>query len=328
MGTYRLILAVLVLISHTAKAFFGYNVGVFAVVSFFLISGYVMTALVDDKYPHARSIPAFYMDRAIRLYPQFILYATINTAIIFFLLKGTAFYDAITAHNIAATFSMLPLGYYMFGASIPHIVPPAWSLGLELSFYLIFPAILIFRIREAFFAASVAVFMLAYFQVIDTDIYGYRLLPGTLFIFLCGSFMKKQSAYLASLPKATAIASALLFSLLISGAIAKGHHSVEVLAGIAFGIPAISILSKLPRNRFDEMLGNISYGVFLCHFTVIYLMYASGITDITWWYLAAVIPASIIMGLISFKLIEKPALDYRHRLRARNRGLVSLGGQA
>ena len=50
MGYYRLILALLVAASHAGLTFGRFNPGEIAVVSFFLLSGYVMTALIDRHY--------------------------------------------------------------------------------------------------------------------------------------------------------------------------------------------------------------------------------------------------------------------------------------
>jgi peptidoglycan/LPS O-acetylase OafA/YrhL len=46
-GTLRFVLAIVVALSHTGTVFLGYNTGVVAVVSFFMISGYVMALLIE-----------------------------------------------------------------------------------------------------------------------------------------------------------------------------------------------------------------------------------------------------------------------------------------
>lgn len=47
MGAYRLLLALLVALSHMGVKFWGVNLGVVAVISFFIISGFVMTSLIE-----------------------------------------------------------------------------------------------------------------------------------------------------------------------------------------------------------------------------------------------------------------------------------------
>ncbi|MDN7904913.1 hypothetical protein QZM18_12425 [Burkholderia diffusa] len=70
MGTFRLLLALLVVASHTGVTVNGHNPGIFAVVSFFLMSGYVTTALVENYYASVQQLPMFALDRALRLFPH------------------------------------------------------------------------------------------------------------------------------------------------------------------------------------------------------------------------------------------------------------------
>lgn len=83
MGTYRLILALLVLVSHMGLTVLGLNPGVVAVISFFMLSGYVMTALIKRYYLAPRSIPDFYLDRLMRLQPQYLFYLTLSVIYFF-----------------------------------------------------------------------------------------------------------------------------------------------------------------------------------------------------------------------------------------------------
>nr|BFE97247.1 hypothetical protein GCM10020185_77830 [Pseudomonas brassicacearum subsp. brassicacearum] len=183
MGVYRLLLAMLVAVSHMGMTFMGFNPGVVAVVSFLIISGFVMTSLIERTYNTPGQIGLFYMDRLLRLYPQFLVYFVLSCAVIHFLLPGTPQAAALTLENIATSLPIVPLGFYMFGITVPEILPPAWSLGLEMCFYLLIPFLILYKTRGIAFALSVTVFMVASLGYLDTDIYGYRLLPGVLFIF-------------------------------------------------------------------------------------------------------------------------------------------------
>ena len=75
MGLFRLVLAYLVVLAHVSGTQFGadgYHFGVVAVICFLLLSGYVMTALIQKYYNSLALIPSFYLDRIARLYPQFL----------------------------------------------------------------------------------------------------------------------------------------------------------------------------------------------------------------------------------------------------------------
>ncbi|MFC1836525.1 hypothetical protein ACFL2Q_17675 [Thermodesulfobacteriota bacterium] len=62
-GTYRLLLAVLVALSHMEVQVWGCNPGICAVVNFYIISGFVMTALICTHYAQCGDVKLFYFDR-------------------------------------------------------------------------------------------------------------------------------------------------------------------------------------------------------------------------------------------------------------------------
>ena len=316
MGAYRLLLAVLVAVSHMGKTFMGLNPGVIAVISFLIISGFVMTSLIERNYKAPEKVGLFYLDRALRLYPQFLFYFVVSCAVIYFLLPGTPQAAELTLRNIAASLAIVPLGFYMFGAAGSWILPPAWSLGLEMCFYLMIPFLIIYRARGVAFALSVVVFMAACLGFINTDLYGYRLLPGVLFMFLCGSYLYKAQPKDLAIAAGTAVVAALMFAAIMAGWIERRPFNAEVTAGIALGVPAVYLLTKLRFHRIDEFLGNISYGVFLNHFVVMYFLHAIWSVAYDVAIVATVLALSLLLSGVSYYCVERPALQLRHALRA------------
>ncbi|MDR2013974.1 MAG: acyltransferase [Rhodanobacter sp.] len=195
MGAYRLFLAMCVLYSHAFGSIYGWNIGVVAVISFFIISGYVMTLLISRHYTRPHLIGIFYLDRAARLFPQYLFYmvATILCASLF---DFTTPYlkDHGQYMYIALNAMILPIGYhFMFGLQHALYIPQAWSLGLEFTFYLFFP-IFWFSVRWLKFVLvmiSTGIAIAAFCKVFNTDWFGYRLLPGTFFIFVAGAVLAK-----------------------------------------------------------------------------------------------------------------------------------------
>ncbi|MBV7491878.1 acyltransferase [Pseudomonas sp. PDM30] len=316
MGVYRLLLAVLVAVSHMGKTFMGLNPGVIAVISFLIISGFVMTSLIERNYKAPEKVGLFYLDRALRLYPQFLFYFVVSCAVIYFLLPGTPQAAELTLRNIAASLAIVPLGFYMFGAAGSWILPPAWSLGLEMCFYLMIPFLIIYRTRGVAFALSVVVFMAACLGFINTDLYGYRLLPGVLFMFLCGSYLYKAQPKDLAIAAGTAVVAALMFAAIMAGWIERRPFNAEVTAGIALGVPAVYLLTKLRFHRIDEFLGNISYGVFLNHYVVMYFLHAVWSVTYDGAVVATVLALSLLLSGVSYYCVERPALKLRHALRA------------
>jgi peptidoglycan/LPS O-acetylase OafA/YrhL len=311
-GAFRLLLAVLVAISHMGVTFAGLNPGVVAVISFLIISGFVMTSLIERNYNAPEQFSLFYVDRLLRLYPQFLLYFTASCVVIYCLLPGTPQAAALTVKNIALSLTIVPLDLYMFGFTIPEVLPAAWSLGLEMCFYLLIPFLIVYKLRGLAFVLSVAVFMVASLGYINTDVYGYRLLPGVLFIFLCGSYMYRMRARAAMMIAATAIIAGLMFVAIAVGMIPRRPFNAEVTAGIALGVPAVFLLSRLKYHRIDELLGNISYGVFLNHFAVIYFL--RGFWPFTFTVTTMLLLSFLLSG-VSYYFVERPALKLRHALR-------------
>ncbi|AZD08963.1 hypothetical protein C4K26_3562 [Pseudomonas chlororaphis] len=316
MGAYRLLLAVLVAVSHMGKTFMGLNPGVVAVISFLIISGFVMTSLIERSYQAPEKIGLFYLDRALRLYPQFLLYFAASCAVIYFLLPGTPQAAELTLGNIAASLPIIPLGFYMFGAAGVEILPPAWSLGLEMCFYLVIPFLILYGVRGVAFVLSVVVFLAACLGFIDTDLYGYRLLPGVLFMFLCGSYLYQARAKGLMIAGGSAVAAALIFVAIMAGWIERRPFNAEVTAGLALGVPAVYLLTKLGFHRIDEFLGNISYGVFLNHFVLMYLLRAFWPVAYEAPIVASVLALSLLFSGVSYYCVERPALKLRHGLRA------------
>ncbi|NYH11171.1 acyltransferase family protein [Pseudomonas moraviensis] len=316
MGVYRLLLAVLVALSHMGIKFAGLNPGVVAVISFLIISGFVMTSLIERNYKAVDKVGLFYLDRALRLYPQFLFYLFLCCAVVYFLLPGTPEAAELTLKQIVASLAIVPLDFYMFGLSGNLLMPPAWSLGLELCFYLVIPFLLIFKMRGVAFVLSVVVFMVACLGYINTDVYGYRLLPGVLFMFLCGSYLYNAHVKDRLIVMSTFVGAALLFVAIMAGWIERRPFNAEVTLGVALGIPAVFLLTKLRQHPLDEFFGNISYGVFLNHFVAMYLLRALWPLAYIGWYVEAVMVLSFAMSIVSYHAIERPALKLRHVLRA------------
>jgi TRAP-type uncharacterized transport system fused permease subunit len=99
-----------------------------------------------------------------------------------------------------------------------------------------------------------------------------------------------------------------------------GLHAVpyhqEVLLGWGLGLPLLHGLSRRRGGRLDQLAGDISYGVFLNHFLLLWALLkitdASAVTGVS---LGVLIIASVVLGWLTQRLVERPALAWRRRLR-------------
>lgn len=326
LGTLRLLLALLVAASHVDFRIAGLNPGVSAVVGFYLISGYVMAGLLQRHYPQARDAGAFYLDRAVRLMPQYLFYALLtllwyqlsaqlpeNRSLAHFLHHGASAYEYL--NNLL----VIPLNYYMWNGSDRFtLIPPAWSLGAEIQFYLLAPFVL-GQVRRLGWGMAVAipVVALALLGIINSDWFGYRLLPGVLSYFFLGALLqhlhrrqRHRAAWgLVGLSLLLAAGAALMAS--HQGSLQQPYNQ-EVLLGLMLVLPLLQVLARQPRHRYDDLAGDISYGVFLNHFLIYWALYPQGVT-------AAQLPGflALCIGLAwsSQHWVERPCLAWRQRLR-------------
>lgn len=316
LGTFRLLLAILVALSHVGVTVSGLNPGVVAVVCFYLISGYVMTGLLRSHYASVARVPAFYLDRALRLFPQYLAIAALTLA--WFVITGrhTAFLQhAPEWGDLVNNLIVVPLNYFMFNGSDRFtLVPPAWSLGAEIQFYLLIPFLLVWRLRLPAFAIGLVVFGMAAWGVLNTDTFGYRLLPGVLVFFLLGSALydvrgQKRAAWLV-LGGIAVIA--LGWWLLAAAGQLPVTYNRETLLGVAIGLPALYLLGRLPQHWLDDRLGDLSYGVFLNHFLIQWL----GIGQPTEaGALFVYLLISLLAAALTQRLVEQPVLQLRRKLR-------------
>lgn len=275
-GSLRFFLALLVLFSHlNLPTPLGLNLGVIAVVIFYLLAGYVVNHLLSKIFIGEGAIRSFYHDRVLRIFPQYLFALLVATFIWALLSPQTSFLaHAPTLGDWLANLLIVPLNFYMFtGQSAFTLIPPAWSLGAELQFYLIAPWLfLVLWMRYFLLAGALTIFLFAQVGWLDSDIYGYRLLLGVLFIFYLGGLLYQGYVKLV-LAMGMVFA---LYALWLLTHIPQSSFLGEVALGIAVGIPVLLWLSQQRAigmiKTIDSVLGKLSYGIFLFHFSAIWLI--------------------------------------------------------
>lgn len=284
MGALRFLLACAVLISHLGLRIIDLNPGVIAVIIFYLLAGHVVARLWE-KWRHLPDAPGrFCRDRAWRILPQY------TAALIFATL---VWFDGAQSPFLAirpgwsdwlANILIIPLNFYMYtGQDGFTLIPPAWSLGAEIQFYFLAPLLLSQKLHNLLivFGVSLGIFALAQLQVLDTDYFGYRLIPGVLFIFLLGSL--HEFAYRHTLLRKLLIVIWSLNLIYLWWLSKMGQYlpyNKEVALGLMIAMPLLALLNRpksdkrniLWGSRLDRRLGELSYGVFLYHFPVIWLL--------------------------------------------------------
>ncbi len=323
MGTLRFLLSILVLVSHNAITIGGLHLGVMAVIAFYVISGYVMSALIERHYPLAKQTGHFYADRILRIYPQYAVYALATVAWLFALGHNTAFLTRpATPIDALNNTLIVPLNYYMYNQADQFtLIPPAWSLGVEITFYAMAPFLWRhWRWAIALGVLSLGIQSLAWYGHLHSDWWGYRLMPGVLWIFVLGMALQR---YAKSHPRQLNIAAAtlpFLLGVVATGLAHTGHltqpYHREVLLGLALSIPLIQWLVQHPPRQqrlqhLDAQLGNWSYGIFLNHFLLMWTFSHGPVQQA--WALTLLVIGSIAISILTQRLAEQPLLHLRRQ---------------
>lgn len=326
MGTLRFLLALLVLFSHAGGRILGFNPGVVAVVVFYIISGYVMSALMARHFSGRAQwglAGRFYIDRVLRLYPQYLFYALAVAGWLYTMGHPTPFLNPpARIQDWFNNLFIVPLNFFMFNAADRFtLVPPAWSLGAEVLFYLALPWLFSYPRWAATLAlASFGVQTLAWHGVLNSDWWGYRLLPGVLWLFLCGMALNRwqhSRPWLAGVLAASApwLGGTAWVYLSANGLLSEPYHR-EVLLGVSIGVPLVYLLTL--RNSastlwWDAWLGNLSYGIFLNHFLFIWALGLE--SPATLWQWMSLLGVCILSSFVTYVALERPVLYWRRRMR-------------
>ena len=274
-GTLRFILATAVALSHLGINLYTYNIGVVSVVIFYLLAGMVSNKLLS-KYFINQPLH-YYLNRIKRIFP-FYLYAISISILIYYIGVSSPFLSATpTFWHYISNLAIIPLAYYMY-TSIDtfFLIPPAWSLGVELQFYILIP-FFINRTKPllALFILSFITYISASLGIINTDYYGYRLIVGVLFIFIYGIYIDK--ALKGDQAAKKIILLCYIFLLLLSFYLLfhqelKAPYNYETLLGLLLGIPLLYFFKSPIPKYIDRYLGFLSFGLFLLHFPALWLV--------------------------------------------------------
>jgi peptidoglycan/LPS O-acetylase OafA/YrhL len=310
----------LVLISHVNVRVFHMNPGVVAVVMFYLLAGHVVCHLWDDVLPKGRfRIAWFYRDRVLRIMPMY-LYIT-GLTVVFLMVTGYG--DPHWSWlKLLGNLLVVPVNYYMvLDTAIltdPSwaLIPTAWSLGAELQAYALLPLALVSRRWNLWLmAASFGVYMLANLCVIHPDYFGYRLIFGVFFMFSAGACIQRTrfKPLDARDPNLVLPWAMWALFLVMAGVFAASDlfgpapaYTRETFLGMILGIPLVFFLGRIRRkSRWNALLGSLSYGVFLAHFLVIWLLdYLGTAPPGSGFHIPAVTAGSVLIALIGVKYLE------------------------
>lgn len=329
MGIIRLFLALAVVGAHTG---FSFPVGGReAVLLFFMISGFYMAMILNEKYVGPGSTWRFYKSRYLKLWIPFVFVIIFFLAVAYITNTPTLlnYIDSFPLWlSVATCFSNL----FIFGQDLIYLFSfdgqyrlsylpygmPGWNgnllainlviftISLELYFYLLAPFILRSFARVVVFTLIgflwFAWLMLSHYDGIDLK---YHLFPSAFLFFGLGSsayWINQTEKSPKNLMGQLVIFAILMLlpwiSLLINGVI---------VILFFFSIATVFNLSK--NSSMDRVLGELSYPVYLVHLPIISLLPLQFKGHLFAWTVLFALLAAAIM----YRTIEKPLNIYRMR---------------
>jgi len=301
MGTVRTLLAISVVLVHTPVGAVMAD-GQLAVQVFFCISGFLMTYILQNV-PAYSSSKRFYQNRALRLYPTYWACALLTVAflaveeMVFHHSRLSGFWKLPLAGQLLLAISNLALfgqDLVMFiGLNDNHqmifltdftrsdsqlwtflLVPPAWTLGVELCFYAIAPIV----VRRLWVVVAVLTFSVVIRAIgiahgLSRDPWDYRFFPFELRLFLLGSLSchlnSKLSLDTFFARRGPQIAGyAIMVSLILLSSWARFElYPNAILLATFLALPALFHFQQF--HPFDSWVGELSYPVYVGHWLVL-----------------------------------------------------------
>ncbi|MBE7635931.1 acyltransferase family protein [Sneathiella sp. P13V-1] len=313
---------------------------------FFVISGYLMTAIILSRLTQKKfNLGSFYVSRLLRIVPALVMLCLVLGGLGWFLIFP--FDYAYLAKNInhALTFKSnitfsRGTGYFDTGADLKWLLH-TWSLSVEMQFYLIYPLLLIL-IYKIFGLIGVRVLLVAGFlaslgfyiwamsrEEANVAFYllqsrAWQLLAGGLIVIfpVYNLTMEAQPGKLQQ-----GLRSFGIVLILVSAALGVGNESFAAGWAILSTVGAVLILATsacLPHLAVPGLslfklivhyVGQISYSLYLWHWPVRLIQKYTGYEESAGATFIAIL-ATFLLSALSFHFIEKTANTYAKRRQA------------
>jgi peptidoglycan/LPS O-acetylase OafA/YrhL len=325
---------IMVLLSHMPNL--GLNGGFYGVDLFFVLSGFLITSLLLEEWraTGAISLKAFYARRALRLLPALIVVLIVVVALSAW--KDPASEAAAMRKTALITLLYSTNWFKAYDALPNEILSPAWSLSIEEQFYLLWPLLLVALLRlgvsRRAMAGVVIVLLLgsaaaraalwgpgdpAVHRVFfGTDTHADGLLSGVLAALLMSWGAGPTTPRMGRVVNWSAHLFLGFLVVFLKGwpfdrwLLQWGYVPMNVASAV---LVVCLVSSPWPGLRFVfegaplVWLGRISYGVYLWHIVVFWML---GRLDLGlgWGYWPAAVGATVALAALSYGVLERPLL--------------------
>lgn len=317
MGLIRLILAITVVLGHSDSIFgFSFVGGQNAVQAFYIISGFYMALILNEKYIGSnKSYKLFITNRLLRIYPIYwtILLLTIICSISFYFYSnannhiGIGIYiDYFKVMSFGSFIFLLFTNLFLFFQDLvmflgldvtsgnlfftPNFeetnpmlwhflfIPQAWTIGVEVAFYLIAPFIVRKKLNFilGLLILSLILRLVLYHYGFKYDPWSYRFFPTELAFFLIGVvsyhlYIRLRLIEIKILYLKIILIVILSFTIFYNFLPLLGKKYIYLLM-FFISLPFVFILTKDWKR--DSYLGELSYPIYISHIFVLTVMTA------------------------------------------------------
>lgn len=296
---------------------------------FFVISGFVMVLTTQGRHGKAREVGKFVWNRFFRIYPTYWFYFILLLPVFFL---APSWINAAQGNqvNLFTSFFLLP-------SDLLPLLLVAWTLTIELWFYVVFAVLLFFPERWLPVALGVWFVVLVIvnwngpitsspFLEVPVNSMAIEFIFGGVAALLFRRLNRVVAAVCA-------VAGVVLIVTLGEATVqdltaGPGLHRPLTL-GLGFALIMLAITAWENRGgigflgRFT-ILGDMSYSVYLSHILVLAVMgrvwaaisgpFATSIPAIiVWWVIT--FAAVVVVGYLSYRLVERPVMTLSQRWR-------------
>lgn len=359
MGLFRFLFAASVIAVHSGPMFGSFLVGgIIAVEAFFMISGFYMSLILSDKYKKgAKSYMLFLTNRLLRLYPSYFIVVLITILLsLYWAIHGSdnrlvMYFQYFGSMDLFAKLYVIFINIFIFGQDTimflglnPHtgtlfftpqyyqtvpqiwvmlLAPQAWTLGIELTFYLIAPFIVRLH-RNWLIMLLLASFGLRLYLSstgLDPNPWSLRFFPTEFLFFLLGClayriYVSVKTKKLNEKVLGGLYACFVLLSLvfLFLPTVTIGWFDIrQWLFYLLFfvSMPYIFLLTR--KTAWDRNLGKLSYPMYISHSIIIFtlLHYNLGHIYNNYFLGLTALFVTIFFSAILVIFVENPIDKYR-----------------
>lgn len=345
MGLVRLFLALAVFTHHEPLLARELLPGAVSVRLFFIISGFYMALVLDQRYgAHRKAL--FYSNRLLRLLPSYLVVAALSLLVFLaadahpfmvrddvfalgrenpWLLVGAVLSNVlIVGQNLFFLTDLTPestlvltpcqdcpsLGFWLL------LVPQAWSIAVELGFYLLAPFLVQCRARTLapILLGSLGLHLCLTAWMADGETIAHHTLAPQLNLFILGILSYRLTPLAQKAPRTLRWAGLplLLATLGLYQYLADPWRFP--LAALLLALTAPFIFETMRNRRWDRLLGDLSYPFYISQFLVITVFKQWFGHLPAPWVLVAVLATSLLL----YSLVDRPLARFRaKRLPAR-----------